>query len=249
MASWQQQQQQWNEDLKHANVVYELEEWIRQVLPTLPGSMWITPQHSDILLPLVRGILRRWLRLLRPCSSVRLLLIMKIELRLPIKSLYRLLECEALHLLVRQVLRSSCTEQRSCRSKSSEIWHYVVKQVVTSVSKDCQCLHLQDQTAHLISDCQTMDRRTAWAFKICGTTQTMTEHGILEDLKLQQHCCENMQCNHKLKMHSTHQISRWLYMAQHTSLFPTTTENIFISLFPDVFWLDAIFCYTHRFMC
>jgi hypothetical protein len=51
--------------------------------------MWITPQHPDILLRLVCGILP----LLRPCSPVRLLLIMKIELRLPIKSLYRLLEC------------------------------------------------------------------------------------------------------------------------------------------------------------
>jgi hypothetical protein len=51
--------------------------------------MWITPQHPDILLPLVCGILR----LLRPRSSVRLLLIMKIELRLAIKSLHRLLEC------------------------------------------------------------------------------------------------------------------------------------------------------------
>jgi hypothetical protein len=35
----------------------------------------------------------------------------------------------------------ACTAQY-CRSKSSEIWHCVVKQVATSVAQDCQCLFI-----------------------------------------------------------------------------------------------------------
>jgi hypothetical protein len=90
-----------------------------------------------------------------------------------------------------------------------------------------------------------MDRRRAWAFKTWGTIQTLIEHGSPEVLNLQQHRCENIKSNHQGKTHSTNQLSQSLYLAQQPHKPPKTTDNTFISLFPDVMQLDTIFCYTH----
>jgi hypothetical protein len=125
-----------------------------------------------------------------------------------------------------------------CRS-----WHSFVKQVVTSVPQDSQCLLLHGQATHLFFDWLTMDWRRAWAFKTKHWQNMVSQKSwISSSIAVR---TSNLTTNIQ-HIPQTNYLSHYTWHSKPHNP-PTTTDNIFISLFPDVLWLDTIFCYTRSF--
>ena len=62
-----------------------------------------------------------------------------------------------------------------CRSESSGLWHCVIKQVVTAVSKDLRVF---------VVICFSVKMKALWSFEMPRTSHLMRRHHISEDLNI-----------------------------------------------------------------